>query len=308
MFCTALLSACGANDSPVVQTEFKHAARQASISAPVTQFYPSVQTLYLANFGRPADTGGLGFFAGQLHSLSAPSDLMPLALAYRPGSALAAIVDAFELSVEGQPSRDAPDEQFIRSVYANLFNREPDSGGANFWRNGLESGAILRPQVALAIAASALGRDALVLKKKLNISADFTAALVSEVQRAAFSGTSVNAMVRASMSLIDEGTHEQSFIIETLAAVERGAPALIFQDVRQVLTQRCVVCHSSTPTYPGFYTAPLGIRYDTDEQIKGDVRRIYTNVYQTQFMPYGNRTNMTPAERELVRAWFYVNG
>jgi uncharacterized membrane protein len=88
---------------------------------------------------------------------------------------------------------------------------------------------------------------------------------------------------------------------QALAAVA-ASPA--FPKVQAIVRARCVACHSATPTMPGFATAPRGTRFDTPEQIRADAYRIYVNVVQTQFMPYGNRTNMTAAEREVVRAWY----
>lgn len=77
-----------------------------------------------------------------------------------------------------------------------------------------------------------------------------------------------------------------------------------FQQVQAIIAQRCVTCHSVTPTTAGFSVAPRGIRFDTPEQIRADARRIYYNVVTTEFMPYGNRTNMTPEERVVIGKWF----
>lgn len=77
-----------------------------------------------------------------------------------------------------------------------------------------------------------------------------------------------------------------------------------FQQVQAIVQLRCVTCHSVTPTMPGFNAAPLGIRFDTPEQIRADAQRIYYNVVITEFMPYGNKTNMTAAERALIGAWY----
>jgi uncharacterized membrane protein len=77
-----------------------------------------------------------------------------------------------------------------------------------------------------------------------------------------------------------------------------------FEQVQAIVQLRCVTCHSVTPSMPGFSAAPRGIRFDTPEQIRADAQRIYYNVVTTEFMPYGNRTNMTPAERAVIGAWY----
>lgn len=81
-------------------------------------------------------------------------------------------------------------------------------------------------------------------------------------------------------------------------------PPSLFAQVEAIIVLRCVGCHSVSPALPGFATAPGGIRFDTPEQIHADARRIYYNVVQTEFMPYGNRTGMTAVERAVVAAWF----
>lgn len=81
-------------------------------------------------------------------------------------------------------------------------------------------------------------------------------------------------------------------------------PPSLFTQVEAIVALRCVACHSASPTMPGFASAPRGIRFDTPAQIRADALRINYTVVQTEFMPYGNRTSMTAAERAVVGAWF----
>jgi uncharacterized membrane protein len=82
------------------------------------------------------------------------------------------------------------------------------------------------------------------------------------------------------------------------------APPTLFEQVQAIVVLRCVGCHSVTPTMPGFSSAPRGVRFDTEAQIRADAQRIYFNVVTTEFMPYGNQTKMTPQERLVIAAWF----
>lgn len=102
---------------------------------------------------------------------------------------------------------------------------------------------------------------------------------------------------------------------EPMAPAEPAAPAepvapdapaapQLFPQVEAIVRARCLACHSVTPAMPGFASAPRGIRYDSADQIRADALRIYVNVVQLQFMPYGNRTGMTADEREVVRRWY----
>jgi uncharacterized membrane protein len=67
---------------------------------------------------------------------------------------------------------------------------------------------------------------------------------------------------------------------------------------------RCVGCHSAHPTIAGYTSAPLGIMFDTEVQIRSDVDRIVQYAVTTQFMPFGNITGMSAEERALIGTWF----
>jgi uncharacterized membrane protein len=65
-----------------------------------------------------------------------------------------------------------------------------------------------------------------------------------------------------------------------------------------------VGCHSAHPTIAGFSPAPLGIMFDTSAQIHAQAGLINTYAVETQFMPYGNMTHMTDAERAVLGQWY----
>ena len=76
-----------------------------------------------------------------------------------------------------------------------------------------------------------------------------------------------------------------------------------FQEARAVLAQRCAACHSARPTDPAFPSAPLGIRFDSPEQIQLHAARIKARAVDLRTMPLGNKTGMTDEERTLVGRW-----
>ena len=76
------------------------------------------------------------------------------------------------------------------------------------------------------------------------------------------------------------------------------------QTVRSVVEARCASCHSSAPTHPAFAAPPLGIVFDTDEQILADAERIYQQTVVTRVMPIGNLTGMTEDERQVIAGWY----
>jgi uncharacterized membrane protein len=81
-------------------------------------------------------------------------------------------------------------------------------------------------------------------------------------------------------------------------------PAARFAQVRAIIDQRCVGCHASHPTQPGFATAPAGVMLDDPRAIGQNAGRIYQQAVQLKAMPLANLTNMTDAERAQVGAWY----
>ena len=89
-----------------------------------------------------------------------------------------------------------------------------------------------------------------------------------------------------------------------VAAKPGADPAAQFAQVRAIVGQRCVACHASHPTQPGFATAPAGVMLDDPHAIAQNAGRIYQQAVQLKAMPLANLTNMTDAERAQVAAWF----
>jgi uncharacterized membrane protein len=81
-----------------------------------------------------------------------------------------------------------------------------------------------------------------------------------------------------------------------------------FDEVRGVIHERCTTCHAADPEYPGFPAAPLGVAFDTDEQIVAAAEQIYVQTVVTGVMPISNLTMMTDAERQLIADWYHSLG
>ena len=76
-----------------------------------------------------------------------------------------------------------------------------------------------------------------------------------------------------------------------------------FSDVNAIVQKRCVACHSAKPTDDINKTAPNGVMYDLPADIVKKKDLIMQRVVITKTMPQNNKTNMTEAERELIRCW-----
>jgi uncharacterized membrane protein len=86
----------------------------------------------------------------------------------------------------------------------------------------------------------------------------------------------------------------------------RSTPAtqtVTFAQVQPIIQQRCVPCHSATPTVPGFTAPPNGVTFDTPDQIVARAQQINEQAVVARTMPFGNLTNITQSERDRLGAW-----
>ncbi len=82
-----------------------------------------------------------------------------------------------------------------------------------------------------------------------------------------------------------------------------GSSAISGAEIQQVINDRCISCHATKPTQPGFVSPPLGLVLETSAQINQNAVKIATTV-QTRYMPLGNLTQMTDQERALIASWY----
>jgi uncharacterized membrane protein len=71
-----------------------------------------------------------------------------------------------------------------------------------------------------------------------------------------------------------------------------------------VIQARCITCHATKPSHPGFSAAPMGVTLDDVSALNGNDQRVYQSVVVTRAMPLANTTGMTDEERELIAAWY----
>ncbi len=88
-------------------------------------------------------------------------------------------------------------------------------------------------------------------------------------------------------------------------AAGRGAAEspVSFETVQTIIAVRCQVCHSAHPTHEGFSAAPLGVAFDTPEEIQANAERIQQMAVDSKAMPLGNVTGMTQEERDTLGQW-----
>ena len=77
--------------------------------------------------------------------------------------------------------------------------------------------------------------------------------------------------------------------------------AVPFTRAQAIVQARCVPCHSAHPTKVD--VAPMGLVFDTPNQIHAQASLIEQVAVTTKVMPLGNETGMTQAERDTLGAW-----
>ena len=70
-----------------------------------------------------------------------------------------------------------------------------------------------------------------------------------------------------------------------------------FESVRQIVEQRCVLCHNAQ-------VASKNVALHTPELVRKNAQAIYQQASVLKLMPMNNATQMTEAERARLRAWF----
>ncbi len=80
------------------------------------------------------------------------------------------------------------------------------------------------------------------------------------------------------------------------------APTVDAAQVQSIVTQRCVPCHSTSPTQAGFNAPPNGIVLETLDELRAHLPEIQKQV-SLRAMPLGNLTGMTEDERAKLLMW-----
>ncbi|UJF17830.1 urate hydroxylase PuuD [Vibrio sp. SS-MA-C1-2] len=118
--------------------------------------------------------------------------------------------------------------------------------------------------------------------------------------------TSGNFGVQPASVMAQSSITEQTDIViieETIDTTSTANTESQHQEVMSIIKGRCTTCHSESPTFSAFSTAPSGVILDDISQVKLNSTRILAQAVNTNVMPLGNITKMTPEEREILGQW-----
>lgn len=165
----------------------------------------SVQGIYLALFGRPADPAGLAYFNGITNN----------------GANLAAIDNLSGQAEYLTRFSGMTNTQIINSIYQSLFGRDGEATGVAFWLEKLNSGELTINNIAIAILDGAQGIDKATIDAKLAAANLFTTHLDLPVEQAAYNPST--------MSLIKD-------YINTINTTKAGTAPEVDEIIQRMLT------------------------------------------------------------------------
>ena len=128
----------------------------------------TVTRLYIATFDRAPDSAGLSYWLND------------------SGLDLEGIATSFFDQEETQAKYPSgfSHADFIQAIYKNLFKRDPDSDGFEYWHGELEGAKVGRSIFILAIINGALGDDADILANKLTVGLKFVQSGRDDIEEA----------------------------------------------------------------------------------------------------------------------------
>lgn len=148
----------------------------------------TIERLYIAYYGRPADAAGLTFWADALN---------------RVGGDPTKLINDFGTSPEAtQYYAGLTVSQQIDKIYQLMFNRSAESAGLNYWADKVNSGAATTASVMLNILNGAQANDKAIIDNKLAAANILTNDTVSDSAKATWYGQN-SSTVRTWLSKID---------------------------------------------------------------------------------------------------------
>ncbi len=229
----ALLAACGGNerDAPPSAPDTKLLSVVVA-EAETVAFADTVAHLYLAYFGRPADSVAVTNFSSELSRLGLTKGVAQINEAYGVNPAVHRLVDTFHSSVESQALYgDADNVVFVSAVYANVLGRQPDLNGLVFWTEALKSGGLSRPKAALSIISGAMLNtspqgliDGKLVRNRTLFATLFAKAAAAEPLLTSYVGNNAAAYGRSAMAGVTADDTEADIVrkVQGLIDVLRG--------------------------------------------------------------------------------------
>lgn len=193
-----------------------------------------LQKLYVAYFGRPADTGGLQWAAQFLNNANAPVTVQGLLDVSGSNPAVQNLLNVFGNSQESLDLYSGTSTvQRVTAIYNFVLDRAPDAGGLTYWVAEIDAGRLSLARASLAILAAAErngGQDGQTVANKIAVATVFTASLDSPSEIAAYAGNAAASAARDLLLTVSFNSNPNGFqpgINDTVneLLVAAGSPA-----------------------------------------------------------------------------------
>lgn len=136
-----------------------------------------VQDLYVAYFSRAADRGGFDYWTSLLDGDTANPRLQ-------------LISGGFAASAEYRAEySQATNAEKVNAVYQNLFSREAEAAGRDFWVTALNAGHMTIDNMVTMVATGAQGTDLYAYRAKVNVAQAITTAIDTPAEINAYATT-----------------------------------------------------------------------------------------------------------------------
>lgn len=149
----------------------------------------TIQGIYIALFGRPADPGGLAYWNGVTNN----------------GSDLSKLIGQLTASQEYLDRfKGKSNAEIVTTIYQSLFGRTPDATGLDFFTKGLADGTLKLETLAINILDGAQGSDKTIIDNKTAAADLFTHSLDTPAEIAAYNGNAAAELGRAFLTKVTD--------------------------------------------------------------------------------------------------------
>lgn len=226
LFISLALAGCGGGTQPVSESDNKQLATMetsagAAVKVTPDAYYRSVQQMYIAFYGRPGDPEGLDFYAQHLANANAPTNLRDLIENRSANATVNAVVNQFGESDESSKLYTGDTTAFLKAVYLNVLNREPDPDGLAFWKNAIDQRTVSRTTAALwiLVSASAPGNtDGLLVTAKTEAAIQFTRIIKNQLSLRSYADAAAGQVARRFLRDVHADQSAASLIISARQA------------------------------------------------------------------------------------------
>lgn len=170
----------------------------------------SIQGIYLALFGRPADPAGLAYWTEQSKN----------------GADLSKIIDTMTKLPEATARFNGlTDAALVTVVYQALFDRLPDATGLAFFTEQLKSGKQSIGSIAINILDGASGNDLTLIQNREKAANVFTASIDTPAEIAAYNGTNAANFARDFIKTVSTDPNSVPSATQVQSSISAGLPS-----------------------------------------------------------------------------------